>query len=108
MTADDDRLDPAVNERFRALDSVAVPDTWSQVDDRLAIGDPDRRTSAWWAVAAAALVVALVGGIVLTRGGGDGEVVVGPSGTAASPAPGGTNAPPGPCPNRPTRSFLTC
>jgi hypothetical protein len=68
----DDRLDPVLADRFRALDDVLPPDTWPR--RQVSRTAPAR----WWPIAAAAAALAaFVGGVVVLGGGDDEGSIVG-------------------------------
>lgn len=86
----DDDFDPQLADRFRVLDRVAVPTTWSPADATVATLSPRRGRSMVFA-AAAVVAIALVGVAVFTRD--RGASVAGPSGSASTTA-APTTAPP--------------
>lgn len=88
MIDDDDALDPVIADRFRRLDAVDVPDTWTPDMGPLA----GRRRPAWMIGAAAAAVIALVTGFVLVRSGDDAGDLATVDATTVAP-PGTTTAP---------------
>lgn len=97
---DDDRLDPVLVDRFRALDDVVPPDTWP--------GDVAPGTSGtrrWPLVAAAAAAVLIVGSIVAlsTRSDDEGSIVGAP---ATSPPPASTAAPTTTVPSVPATIYV--
>ena len=83
---DDDALDPVIADRFRPLDDVPVPDTWSESGAVVPLGRRRPRRSAWMIGIAAATVIALVTGFVFLRSGEDaGELATVDATTAALP-----------------------
>ncbi|MEQ1699852.1 MAG: hypothetical protein ABMA25_07075 [Ilumatobacteraceae bacterium] len=80
----DDDFDPQLADRFRVLDRVAVPDTWSPADGTVAVRTARRRRGAVLAAAAAVVAIALVGVAVFTRD--RGATVAGPSSSASTTA----------------------
>lgn len=78
---DDDRLDPVLVDRFRALDDVVPPDTWPG-----GVAPGTSGTRRWPLVAAAAAAVLILGSIVVlsTRSDDEGSIVGAPVTSASS------------------------
>lgn len=80
----DDDFDPQLADRFRVLDRVSVPATWSPADAAVAVHSARRGRGMAFAAAATVVAVALVGVAVFTRD--RGATVVGPSSAASTTA----------------------
>lgn len=79
----DDDFDPQLADRFRVLDRVSVPTTWSPADATVAPLSARRGRGMVFAAAAAVVAIALVGVAVFNRD--RGASVAGPSSSASSP-----------------------
>lgn len=90
LTMDDD-FDPQLADRFRVLDRVSVPTTWSPADATVVVHSARRGRGMVFAAAASVVAIALVAVAVFTRD--RGASVVGPSSQASTTAAFMTSVP---------------